>query len=143
MIKGEDKPLISKRIVLRFSSNLVEQPIVSGLVKGYNLEVNILKANINPAEEGFLVLELKGPKEGYNAGLEYLKNIGVHVEPLSKDIVRREKRCTHCGVCISICPTEALKIDPVTYQIHFYDKKCIVCEACILTCPPRAMEVHF
>ena len=135
--------MISKRIVLRFPNRLIDQPIICKLVKDYNLEFNILKAYVTPREEGLLVLELKGQDDEYNKGIEYLTRIGVRIQPLSQNIVRNNAKCTHCGICISVCPTGALVIDSITRKVHFYDNKCIACELCIPACPPRAMEVHF
>ncbi|PIU29551.1 MAG: (Fe-S)-binding protein [Candidatus Hydromicrobium americanum] len=135
--------MISKRIVLRFPNRLIDQPIVCKLVKDYDLEFNILKAYIAQREEGLLVLELKGQDEEYNKGIDYLTRIGVRIQLLSQDIVRNNAKCTHCGICISVCPTGALVIDSITRKVHFYDNKCIACELCIPACPPRAMEVHF
>ncbi|MBM3701559.1 MAG: 4Fe-4S dicluster domain-containing protein [Actinobacteria bacterium] len=135
--------MISKRIVLRFPNRLIDQPIICKLVKDYNLEFNILKAYVTPREEGLLVLELKGQDDEYNKGIEYLTRIGVRIQPLSQDIIRNNAKCTHCGICISVCPTGALVIDSITRKVHFYDNKCIACELCIPACPPRAMEVHF
>ena len=135
--------MISKRIVLRFPHRMVEQPIVCNLVKEYNLEFNILKAYVTPREEGLLVLEIKGQDDDYNKGMNYLTRIGVIVQPLSQDVVRNKARCTHCGACVTVCPTGALALDPVTRKVHFYDHKCIACELCVPACPPRAMEVHF
>jgi len=135
--------MISKRIVLRFPNRLIDRPIVCKLVKDYDLEFNILKAYVTPREEGLLVLELKGQDEEYHRGIDYLIRIGVRIQPLSQDIIRNNARCTHCGICISVCPTGALVIDSITRKVHFYDNKCIACELCIPACPPRAMEVHF
>jgi ferredoxin len=134
---------ISRRIVLKFPSRLVDQPIVCQLVKNYNLEFNILKAYITPKEEGLLVLELKGTQTNYNKGIEYLNSLNIKVQPLSQDIVRNEAKCTHCGVCIPICPTGAFVYDKKTNKVNFLDDKCIACELCIKICPPRAMEAHF
>ncbi len=91
--------MITEKIVLRFSSLLVEQPIIYRLVKDYDLVVNILKAEINPHREGFVVLELSGDPEQYNRGLEYIKSLGVSVEPLSGTIVWLQERCLQCGAC--------------------------------------------
>jgi ferredoxin len=135
--------MISKRIVLRFPHRLIEQPVVYNLVKKYNLEFNILKAYITPREEGLLVLELKGQDDDYNEGMNYLTRIGVTVQPLSQDVIRNSAKCTHCGACVTVCPTSALVLDPITRKVHFYDHKCIACELCVPACPPRAMEVHF
>lgn len=135
--------MVSKRIVLRFPHHLVDQPIVCKLVKDYDLEFNILKAYVTPREEGLLVLELTGTDENYNKGIEYLTQLGVKIQPLSQDIIRNNEKCTHCGICVAVCPTGALVIDPITRKVHFYDNKCIACELCIPVCPTRAMEVHF
>ena len=135
--------MISKRIVLHFPNRLVDQPIVYKLVKDYNLKFNILKAYVTPQEEGLMILELSGEKNDFNRGMEYLLSCGVKIQPLSQDIIRNEAKCTHCGVCVPICPTGALVIDPTTRKVHFYDNKCIACELCVKICPTRAMEIHF
>ena len=135
--------MISKRIVLRFPHRFVDQPIVCKLVKDYDLEFNILKAYVTPKEEGLLVLELSGEDKNYEQGIQYLREVGVKVQPLSQDIIRNEERCTDCGVCVPICPTGALVVEPLTRKVQFYDNKCIACELCVNACPVRAMEVHF
>jgi len=133
--------MVSKRIVLKFPHKLLDKPIVYKLVKDFDLTFNILKARVTPREEGELVLELSGPKEKYAAGVKYLKDLGVKVEPLEKDVVRDEARCTHCGACITICPVEAFRMDKKTMKVIFDAEKCIACELCVKGCPPRAMKV--
>ncbi len=135
--------MISKRIVLHFPHRLVDKPIIYNLVKHHDLEFNILKAYVTPKEEGLLVLELTGQDSNYEQGIKYLKEQGLTIQPLSADIVRDENRCTDCGVCVPICPTQALVVDSVTRKVHFNNDKCIACELCIKACPLRAMEVHF
>jgi len=135
--------MVSKRIVLTFPHNLLDQPIVYKLVKEHDLVFNILQAKITPKEEGLMVLELKGKKENYAEGIKYLTGLGVKIQPLSQDVTRDDTRCTHCGACISICPTEALCIDKKTMKVLFDSEKCIACELCVKACPPRAMVVKF
>ena len=134
---------VSKRIVIHFSGQLTEQPIVSRLAKEYNLDFNILKAQITPDEEGLLVLELRGEQTDFNKGVQYLTRTGLKIEPLSQDVKRNEERCTHCGACVTICPADAFVLDPETRKIGFVSEKCLVCGICITACPPRAMELHF
>ena len=134
---------VSKRIVLHFPHRLVDRPIVYRLVKDYNLEFNILKASVTPEEEGLLILELTGEQEEYDKGIRYLATNGVRIQSLSQDVVRNEERCTHCGACVTICPTHAFEVEPVARQIRFYNEKCVACGLCLKSCPPRAMEVHF
>ncbi len=134
---------VSKRIVLHFPRRLVDRPIVYRLVKDYNLEFNILKAFFTPEEEGLMVLELKGKQEDYDKGIRYLTKTGVRIQSLSQDVTRNDERCTHCGACITICPTGAFELEPLTRRVNFYNEKCLACGLCIKTCPPRAMELHF
>jgi len=142
-MREEMKMNVSKRIVLHFPKRLVDRPIVSRLVKDYDLEFNILKALVTPEEEGLLVLELSGEQQEYDKGIRYLTKTGVKIQSLSQDVLRNEERCTHCGACIAICPSGAFELDPITRQVNFYDEKCVACGLCIKACPPRAMEVHF
>ena len=134
---------VSKRIVLHFPKRVVERPIVCRLVKDYDLEFNILKASVTPEEEGLLVLELSGEQKDYDKGIRYLIETGVSIQSLSQDVIRNEKRCTHCGACITICPSGAFELDSTTRLVAFHNEKCIACGLCIKACPPRAMEVHF
>jgi ferredoxin len=133
---------ISKRVVLHFPHPLVDQPIIYRLVKDYDLSFNILKASVTPKEEGLLVLELSGKEEDYSRGMQYLAEVGVDIQPLSRDIYRNEERCTHCGACITICPTGAFMLESPTRWVRFLDEKCIACGLCIKACPPRAMEIR-
>jgi len=135
--------MVSKRIVLTFPHKLVDQPIVYKLVKDFNLLFNILQAKITPKEEGLMVIELKGTKDNYAEGIKYLTSLGVKIQPLSQDVTRDDAKCTHCGACIAICPTEALYIDKKTMKVIFDSEKCIACELCVKACPPRAMIVKF
>jgi len=134
---------VSKRIVLHFPKRLVDQPIVYRLVKDYNLEFNMLKASFTQEEEGLMVLEITGDQKDYDKGIRYLTKSGVRIQSLSQDVTRNEERCTHCGACITICPTGAFELEPLTRRVNFYNEKCLACELCIKACPPRAMELHF
>ena len=134
---------ISKRIVLHFTRRLVDRPIVSRLVRDFNLDFNILKASVTPDEEGLLVLELSGKQSDYDKGIRYLTETGVRIQALSQDVTRNEERCTHCGACVTICPSGAFELEPLNRRVNFHNEKCLACELCIKACPPRAMELHF
>ena len=135
--------MVSKRWVLHFPPRLVDQPVVSRLVREYDLGVNILKAFISPGEEGVMVLELWGEREQYDRGIEYLTKIGVRFQPLSQDVRRDESKCIQCGACTAVCPTGALAVNPVNRSVDFVVEKCVACARCVQACPFRAMAVQF
>jgi ferredoxin len=135
--------MVRHKVVLHFPHEQVDKPIVSRLVRDYDMEFNILKASITPREEGLLVLELTGEEAKYEQGLEYLRSCGVTIQPLSQDIRRNDEKCTHCGACIAVCPTDALTVERDSMLVRFDDQECVACELCVKVCPPRAMEVHY
>ncbi len=135
--------MVRHKIVLHFPHEQVDKPIVSKLVRDYGLDFNILKASITPREEGLLVLEVTGEEEDYLRGMEYLRSCGVSIQPLSQDVRRNEDRCTHCGACLAVCPTDALSLDRESWEVRFSEEECVACELCVRVCPPRAMEIHY
>ena len=136
--------MAAKKIVLIFPKEKIDKPIVYRLVKDYNLVFNILKASITPDQEGHMALEVTGESQEIDRGIKFLKEQGVKVEPLSKDIKVNWDKCVQCGACVSICPTDALYVkDRHTMEVAFDSDKCIACELCVDPCPPRAIEVHF
>jgi len=133
---------VSKKVVLRFPMPTADKPIVWRLVKDYDLQFNILRASISPNEEGLMVLEIAGKARAYERGLHYLRQAGVEVQLLSKDVSRAEARCTHCGACVALCPSGAFCVEPETRRVDFFKEKCLACEICIKACPVRAMELR-
>lgn len=129
-----------KRIVLRFAADSTVKPIVYRLVKDYDLVVNILKADVNFQKEGTMVLEVTGDQS--EAGLSYLRNLGISVQDFNQGIVRNEEKCVMCGACTGICPTGALYIERPSMEVRFDGDQCVVCRLCVKVCPMKAMEVH-
>jgi Fe-S-cluster-containing dehydrogenase component len=135
--------MVRKRVVLHFPRRLVDKPIVYKLVKDFNLEFNILKAEVNPKEEGVLVLEIEGKDDDFNRGIKYLESEGVSVQPLSQDVSMDRKRCVDCTACVPLCPTQALIVNLDTLEVEFLKEKCIACGICIPACPYKAMSISF
>jgi ferredoxin len=49
-----------------------------------------------------------------------------------------EVRCTGCGVCLSLCPQEAIVLEAARAEIR--QELCIGCGVCISACPERAIQ---
>jgi len=132
-----------KRVVLNYPPHLVDQPVISRLVKDHDLMINITRARVTPREEGRMVVEITGKRSDLEAGFKYLHEVGVEIQPLAQDVKWHEDRCTHCTACISICPTKALEVSRPRMEVTFDRNKCIACELCIPVCPYQAMEILF
>lgn len=134
--------MATRRVVFKFPSSLVEQPITYRLVKDFDLVFNILRARVTE-DDGLLVIGLEGDEIALDKALAWVENQGVVVESLSHDVTRDDDRCVDCGACTTVCPTGALSIDKVTREVSFEAEECVACELCVPACPYRAMQVKF
>ncbi|MCJ7488841.1 MAG: 4Fe-4S binding protein [Thermoplasmata archaeon] len=128
------------KLVLNFNPEASNLPITHNLTAKYGLLVNILRAEIDEVG-GKMVIEVSGKADSIKTGISYLKEAGVGVRSIKEGVRRDDEACTHCGVCISICPTKALILDSKTHKVIFKEEKCVACGVCIDACPPRAMEI--
>lgn len=129
------------KVVLNFPENIVEDPITYNLIVDYGIQVNILRASIDPKKQGWMIVELSGEENQVSRGLNYLERVGVQVEPLAQEIRHLEDRCTSCTACIPHCPTQALKVDRESWHVSFEPEKCIICLSCVEVCIYGVMSV--
>lgn len=133
--------MYNRMYLLRFQKESIDQPIIYNLVKHYDIEFNILKADIFLQQDGLMVLELSGHKKNVQAGISYLKKQGVSVESLATVVNRDEEKCFQCGACTGLCPTGALAVKRPEMSVPFDPEKCTGCGLCVTVCPVRAMSV--
>ncbi len=131
-----------KRLDLTFPPRQSLQPIIYRLVKDYDLVPNILRAQIQPGQEGRMLLEVTGSAENYLLGVEFLENQSLTVREAAADIVLDPERCVNCGLCSSVCRTGALTLDADSTLVFDKDE-CVYCEACVVACPRRAITLSF
>ncbi|MCF6464650.1 methionine ABC transporter ATP-binding protein [Clostridium sp. Cult2] len=70
-------------IRLSFLGESAKKPIVSQMIRKFDIDVNILSGNINElmsTSVGYLILELSGEKDEIERAIEHLKNENVNVE---------------------------------------------------------------
>jgi len=108
--------------------------IVNEILK-QEISFNILKFSTG---SGGINILLDVPEEKIQAITESLKKNNVIVNKKGRVLVDTDK-CTNCGACVSLCPTEALTMDE-NYQLEFAEEKCIGCNLCIDSCPRFAIE---
>lgn len=132
----------SRIVSLRFPPESSGQPMMYNLAKLFDLTFNILQANINPRREGHMILELSGILEHYRQGVTYLQEQGIKVTPVANQISRCEETCMHCGLCTSLCPSQALHVNLDTRMVDFDQDKCTACNMCVTICPVHAMVME-
>ncbi len=133
--------VFAKIVVIRFPAEQSEKPIISQAMRTYDLDFNILRANVVQGKEGMLVLELRGHRKNVEDALKYFQTKGIQVKTVGQEVRRNEEVCYHCGACTAVCPTGALHIKRPEMLVVFDQDKCMACEVCVTACPPRAMEV--
>lgn len=132
--------MIQKSVILNFPRTLVDKPVISAVVRNYDVEVNILQAHITPDEEGQMFTLFKGHGPAVNRALDYLRENHVRTILPVKNLVWDEQRCVHCGACVGQCLSSAFTQDPVTMKTVHDAGKCVACELCIPACGYGALE---
>ncbi len=130
-----------KKFLVTFSPDLVSEPITYRLVKEYDLVVNILRAEVDE-NGGRLMLSVESSGPQIQKAVKYMVDVGVQVKELKEFIRKDDQRCTNCGLCVSICPVSAYRIDKTTWKVVFQNEKCIACGLCVDACPPGAIKLR-
>jgi hypothetical protein len=78
--------MAKQRVKFTFPPALVKAPLIYNLGKNYNVVTNIRRANVT-ADEGWVVLELEGDISDIEAGIAYVIQQGVQVDPIEGDFL--------------------------------------------------------
>jgi L-aspartate semialdehyde sulfurtransferase ferredoxin len=122
---------------LKFSPKMVNQAVITHMIKKFDVSFNILRADINP-KGGQMLIEISGPDA--KEGIEYIKKEGIDVSPVKRVVKKDEELCIDCGACISLCPVKAIEIEK-DWTVDVKDKECIGCKLCTFSCPTKAIKV--
>jgi L-aspartate semialdehyde sulfurtransferase ferredoxin len=133
----------SRRLILSYPPDVVQEPVTYQLVKDYDLKINILKARILPREGGRLVMELSGKKDSLESGMSYLASLGIEVKTLIREVKQDKDKCLSCSACVALCPTGALHVEEDGFEVVLDHDKCVICEVCVTACPYRAIDIMF
>jgi len=75
--------IVEQRVELTYPKHLLDQPLLHQLARQFELLTNILEAQVT-AEEGWLVLAVRGQREQVQQGLAWMTGQGVEVQVLSE-----------------------------------------------------------
>jgi hypothetical protein len=74
------------RVRLTFPPSLIQEPIVYRLVKDFDIVINIRRADVK-ADYGWVMLEMEADEPVLQRGVAWLKERGVQVDPIERDVV--------------------------------------------------------
>ncbi len=134
---------MEKKVVLSFSPELTFRSFMNDIIRDYNININIIKADIEIAKGGRLLVTLGGEEDEIAAAEKFLTDNGVVINPMGSTIKLDRDRCIACGACTSACPSGALTIGAPDWTLNFNPDKCIICKLCVKSCPIKLFSVEF
>lgn len=73
--------MIQVRVKLTFPESMVRTPVLARMVRAFDVEPNIRRANVED-NEGWIVCELDGRSGAIEGALAWLRAEGIHVDLL-------------------------------------------------------------
>ena len=77
---------MKKRVKLMFPQDLIKEPVIFIMAKQFNVVPNIRRARVTETV-GEMVLELEGPDEDLEKGIQWLREKGIDIELVEGDII--------------------------------------------------------
>jgi ABC-type methionine transport system ATPase subunit len=78
--------IIKKLVELDYPNNLVTEPVLSKVIKKYDVTVSIRRASITKGF-GYVQMEIDGEEKIVKEALADLTKQGIDVNPIEKDVV--------------------------------------------------------
>lgn len=126
------------RLLLRFSEDIVSEPITAQTILDEGVAMNILSARVN-AKQGEILMDV--PAKEVDKIVKAFQRKGVKVLT-PKQIQINNELCIECGACISLCPVKVINIESDN-TVNFNVEKCLgrTCGLCIDACPMNAIDL--
>lgn len=132
---------MSEKILLEYTTEKAEEPIISSITRQTDIPINILHADLTP-KGGEIFVSIDASEEKFEKIVDLFKESGVEITKVKEGIKLDEDTCLECGACISLCPTDALSLSDEDFSIELDEEKCIYCKACIPACPVDALSIE-
>lgn len=134
---------MTKKVILTFPAEATERPLTYDIIRIYDIKVNILKAEVQSGETGFLLMEMDADASKIEQAIAFLNENGVTVSSVASKVSYDDARCISCGNCASACFSRALTIEAPAWKLRFNPEKCIACALCLKTCPLNLFKIEF
>ena len=84
MAQAKDK--VRERVYLTFPKKLVKEPLICLLAKKFDILFNIRGSTVTK-DLGLVALEIDGQRAEVDRAIDWLKEKGVIVEPIEKNVI--------------------------------------------------------
>ncbi|MBM3118200.1 MAG: FeS-binding protein [Chloroflexi bacterium] len=78
--------MAKKQVMFTFPQELIKEPIIYNLGHKFKVVTNIRRADVSE-NKGWVVLELEGEDKEIEAGIAWVTDKGVRVDPVVGDVV--------------------------------------------------------
>lgn len=78
--------MVNKRVKFTFPPVLITEPVIHKIGQDFNVITNIRRADVRE-EMGWVVLELTGHSEEIEKSLDWVRSLGVRIDPVGGDVV--------------------------------------------------------
>ena len=83
---GKSTTPIKERIYLTYPPHLIKEPVIYELGRRFELRTNLRGANISETI-GLVALEVEGTRRAIDSGIAWLRERGITVEPIEKNVI--------------------------------------------------------
>jgi len=125
---------MTKRYLLKFNADNVDEPIIAKCAREAGVLLDVLRADATD----FAVVRFEDSDE--KKAVEFFKKEGVEAKELKNAVIKDPEKCIDCGACISLCPTKCFSFDK-DGKVVYDEDKCVLCKNCIDACPRRALKL--
>lgn len=77
--------MTTRRVKLTYPEELIKEPLLARLVRDHDVTPNIRRANVEE-HVGWIVCELDGAPDAVGRAIDWLREVGVQVDPL-EDVI--------------------------------------------------------
>jgi NAD-dependent dihydropyrimidine dehydrogenase PreA subunit len=124
------------KILIRYSDETLNEPILASIILEKKTLINILRAYAD-GRRGEMLVEV--PDEVADEVVQCFKTKGINVHSGSLIELDREL-CIDCGKCVSVCPTGAIHFED-DLSVTINQSMCIQCALCVDSCPRFAIKL--
>ena len=78
--------MTKRQVMFTFPRELIKEPVIYNLSHKFQVVTNIRRADVSE-DRGWVVLELEGEDKEIEAGIAWVRDKGVRVDPIVGDIV--------------------------------------------------------